>query len=362
MTSHKGHGPALFTGHRFRIQTDEAFSVAQLRHLLNFVPEAEQVPPCGHLTQVHVRHSEDVFRDRMTRLARARSLKVVPFRGEPYLFSQLGELSWWRPDPDSRLPQDHLYARDTKGQLHVVLHPGADRGERYLMRVIREVVLRCTEHRGWTTFHAAAAAVDGHGVLIAGPSGAGKTTVLTALAAHRQADVIASDRAVVTENAEAVVGVPISIRIAGGTLSGLSPSEGPPPHRLLPAEFGTAHKVSYAPHDFAGSFGARVRESAPLQLVVIPELRDDDEELSSAFFDAAGARDALAAVCCTPDDDDWLHPWFADRTRPVDDLARQAAILVEDLVAKVPVIKVTAGVHSLLLLERIAGAVTRRLA
>ncbi|MGQ4444422.1 hypothetical protein ACN6LI_002444, partial [Streptomyces violaceoruber] len=73
------------------------------------------------------------------------------------------------------------------------------------------------------------------------------------------------------------------------------------------------------------------------------------------------SRAALAAVCCTPHDEDWLHPWFADRTRPEGELARQAADVMDDLVARVPVMQVTAGVHTPHLRERIADAVTRRL-
>ncbi|MEU3282499.1 hypothetical protein [Streptomyces antibioticus] len=350
-----------FAGHRFHLNTDETFSVDQSIHLLNFAPETAPAPLCGQLTHLRVHHSEDLYRDRTARLAGAPSLKVVPFRGEPYLFSRIGQVTWWRPDPASHLPADHLYARDATGRLHIVLHPGTDRGERYALRVIREVVLRCAEHRGWTAFHAAAGAVDGQGVLIAGASGAGKTTVLTALAAHRRADLIGSDRVLVTESATSVVGVPISVRIAGGTLSALAPNRNLPPHSLLPTGFGATRKASCTPHDFAHAFAARVRESAPLRLVVLPRLSDDDQEVSIAFPCPATARAALAAACCTPDDEDWLHPWFADRTRRVGELARQAADLMDDLVARAPVMTVTAGVHTPHLLERIADAVTRRL-
>lgn len=346
-----------FAGHRFRIHTDDAFRAMQGIHLRNFAPEADLAPSCGHLTPVRVHHDEDLFREQMTSLSAVRSLTVVPFRGEPYRFSQMGKVSWWRPDPDSRLPQDHLYAQDAARRPHVVLHPGTEHGERYAMRVIREIVLRCAEDRGWTTFHAAAAAIDGRGVLIAGPSGAGKTTVLTALAAHRQADVVASDRAVLTEGASRVVGVPISVRIAGGTLSALGPRRGLPPPRQPRADFGDAHKAACTPRDFAHAFTARVRDSAPIRLVVLPQLSDDSRELSMAFCGPAVVRTALAAVCCTPHDEDWLHPWFADRTRIPDELARQADGCVEDLLAKVPVMTVTAGVRTARLLERIAHVV-----
>ncbi len=362
MKDRDSHETIAFAGHRFRIHSDETFRLVQRMYLRSFGPEADLAPSCRQFTRIRVHHNDDLFRDRMARLVGAPSLTVVPFRGEPYRFSQIGRLCWWRPDPGSHLPQDHLYAKDESGRLHVVLHSGTDRGERYALRVIREVVLRCSEHRGWTAFHAAAASVDGHGVLIAGPSRAGKTTVLTALVAHRRADFIGSDRVLVTETAENVVGVPISVRIAGGTLSALTPHESLPSPSTLPTDFGTARKASCTPRDFAYAFAVRVRESAPLRLVVLPRLCDDDRELSIAFPRPAAARDALASVCCTPDDEDWLHPWFADRNRPSGELARQAADLIDVLVARAPVMTVTAGVRTPHLMERIADAATRRLA
>lgn len=351
---------AAFAGHRFRIQTDETFLLEQRSHLQGFTPHTDPTPPCGQHSEIRVRHSADLFHDRMARLMAAPSKQVVPFRGESYLVADIGGVRWWRPDPDARLPQEHLYAKDTAGRLHILLDPEADRGERYLMRVVREVVLRCAENRGWSLFHAAAAAVGQHGILIAGPSGAGKTTVLTALAAHRRADLVASDRAAVTEGAASVIGVPISVRMARGTLAALVPSASLPTHELLPDAFGTARKAACTPQDFALAFATLVRESVPLSIVVIPHLRNDQGELRIEVLGPQAACDALAAACCTPYDEDWLSPWFADRARPLDALAAQASDLVPDLVAKVPVMAISAGVHTPQLLERLADAVTRR--
>ncbi|MER5780201.1 hypothetical protein ABT104_00520 [Streptomyces mobaraensis] len=350
-----------FAGHRFDVVTDTAFDAAQERYLRAFIPEHQLAPLCGEETAVRVRHDAALFQGRMIRVAEAPSLTVVPFRGEPYRRCQLGEVTWWRPAPNAHLPQDHLYARDAAGRQTVLLQPGAGRGERYLMRVVREVVLRCSESRGWTSFHAAAAALDDRGVLIAAPSGAGKTTVLTALAAHHGADLIASDRALVTADAGMVGGVPISVRVGAGTLSALAPREGLPNPHNLPGAFGSTRKASLTPHEFARAFSCRVRETAPLRLIVVPRFRDDDQTLSSHILKAARARTALAAACCTPYDEDWREPWFAVRTRPVDDLARQAAVLIDSLVATMPVLAVTAGVHSPGLMERIADTVTGRL-
>lgn len=351
----------VFTGHRFRIVTDLTFDAPQERYLRTFVPEYQLAPPCGEETAVRVRHDANTFQNRIARAAGSPSLTVVPFRGEPYRSCQFEQITWWQPAADAHLPQDHLYARDTTGRLSVLLNPGAERSERYAMRVVREVVLRCAENRGWTSFHAAAASLDDQGVLIAAPSGAGKTTVLTALAAHHRADLIASDRALVTADADEVAGVPISVRIGGGTLSAVTAREGLPNPHTLPDAFGSTRKAALAPREFVRAFSSRVQETAPLRLVVIPQLCDEDRKLCSRILGAAQARTSLTSVCCTPDDEDWLEPWFAVRTRPVDDLARRAASAVESLIATVPVLAITAGVHSSNLMERIADAVAGRL-
>ncbi|MEU9123522.1 hypothetical protein AB0C96_27240 [Streptomyces sp. NPDC048506] len=361
MTRARTLAPVAFAGHHFEIEVDEDFAVEQSAHLHSFTAELDPAQPCGQFTDIRVRHNRELFVDRATRLQTVWRVRVEPFRGEPYLWSHVGDVDWWRPDPRSHLPQDHLYALDASGRVHIVLRPDAHRGERYLLRVIREAVLRCGESRGWTAFHAAAATVEGHGVLIAGPTTAGKTTVLAALACHRRADLVASDRALITQNATDVVGVPLSIRIAGGTLSALTPRESMPPHRVLPRDFGTEQKASCTPQHFASAFAAKVRETAPLRAAILPQLSDDDTDLSIQCLDAQTARAELASACCTPDDEDWLHPWFAYRTRPVESLCAQAEQALDDLVAKVPVFRLAAGVHIPHLLERLADTIARRL-
>jgi hypothetical protein len=69
---------------------DDTLSVDQGIHLLRFTPETAPARLCGQLTHIRVHHSEDLFRDRAACLAVAPSVKVVPFRGEPYLFSRPG--------------------------------------------------------------------------------------------------------------------------------------------------------------------------------------------------------------------------------------------------------------------------------
>ncbi|MFD4790561.1 hypothetical protein ACFWN1_26615 [Streptomyces sp. NPDC058459] len=196
------------------------------------------------------------------------------------------------PRPASHLKADHLYGRGPAGDLIVVLHPGAERAERYAMRAVRERVLRCAEDRGWTLFHAASVALDDAGVLIAGGAGAGKTTVALALAAHRSARLVAADRAAVTGCGDQVVGMPLSYRIAAGTAAALPPHTGlhhsGEPRSVVPG-FGAGCKASFTPAALAAALRTGVRESAPLRLVVLPRLHDDDRPPTATRLDPARA-------------------------------------------------------------------------
>jgi len=121
----------LFAGHSFHVATDASFGATQDRYLRAFVPEHRPAPSCadgGSTVRIH--RDADLFRDRMARVAGAPSRTVVPFRSEPYRSCRLGRITWWRPDPDSHLPQDHLYARDAAGALTILpaLGPSAASG------------------------------------------------------------------------------------------------------------------------------------------------------------------------------------------------------------------------------------------
>lgn len=72
-----------------------------------------------------------------------------------------------------------------------------------LMRVVRELAMNHTQCTGGLVLHAAAAAVGGHGMIIAGKRAAGKTTLLVQLLRHPMARYLSNDRAVVTTSSPA---------------------------------------------------------------------------------------------------------------------------------------------------------------
>jgi hypothetical protein len=86
---------------------------------------------------------------------------------------------------------------------------------RIAVRVVRQLIMRGGEAQGGRSIHAGAVNLDGRGVLVAGRSGAGKTSVLTHLIEHYQARPVSNDRSAVVRSSDQswrAVGVPLAWR------------------------------------------------------------------------------------------------------------------------------------------------------
>lgn len=90
-------------------------------------------------------------------------------------------------------------------------------------RVIRQVLMRAGEIQAGHCLHAAAVDLDGHGVLIGGHPGSGKTTVLTRLIEDHGARPVANDRTVLVPTAHQgwkAIGVPLAWRFTPDGIDG----------------------------------------------------------------------------------------------------------------------------------------------
>lgn len=90
-------------------------------------------------------------------------------------------------------------------------------------RVVRQLLMRGGENQAGRCVHAAAADIDGHGVLIGGHPGSGKTTVLTHLIENHGAHPVANDRAVLIPRADRrwqALGVPLAWRFTPEGING----------------------------------------------------------------------------------------------------------------------------------------------
>jgi len=87
------------------------------------------------------------------------------------------------------------------------------------VRLIRELLTHQLERSGYVVEHAGAVLLEDVGILVCGPRGAGKTTLICALLEHEGARFISNDRIFVRGDASTVAW-PWSIRVGLGTCSG----------------------------------------------------------------------------------------------------------------------------------------------
>jgi hypothetical protein len=90
-----------------------------------------------------------------------------------------------------------------------------------LMRVVREFGMSYVWRSGGIVAHAAAVRIGDEGLAIAGPKGAGKTSLLTWLLRHRDAQYVSNDRVLlrVEDGRPILRGLPTLVSLRSGTLA-----------------------------------------------------------------------------------------------------------------------------------------------
>lgn len=175
------------------------------------------------------------------------------------------------------------------------------------VRVVRQLIMRGGEARGGRAIHAGAATVNGHGVLIGGLPGAGKTSVLTRLVEDHGAAVLSNDRTVVVPNDAGTwraVGVPLAWRFTPEGIGGSPRISDALAHRTPRRGHGLIDgKVELTPLEISQILASPTTPAIPITRVVVlmrsPDTRPEtpDARFLRSHLDF-GAADFFA--------DDWL--------------------------------------------------------
>jgi hypothetical protein len=216
-------------------------------------------------------------------------------------------LPGWRDDDAIIAADDEIGCgyRLTRRRIDVIAPRVSPRARIGLMRVVRE---RLTSTRASVEacldLHAAAFAIKGRAVIVAGARRAGKTSVLChALASG--AGLIANDRVFVcVGDADMMTaeGVPTLVSIRPGTLSTFPTlrlaADERPALRHSAEDFGadgpaSGRDFSLSPRQLAARLGATCVARAPVSVVVFPEIVDDE---SAWTIDTASANDVAARL------------------------------------------------------------------
>jgi len=155
----------------------------------------------------------------------------------------------------------------------VLAEPGNADVRIALMRVVRELGVNRAQRRGGVLLHAAALAIGHRGIVITGPKGAGKTSLLLHALRARSARYVSNDRVVVPAppGPPSAWGVPTIVALRRGTLDLF------PAFAARAARSGYAYRLSGDEADVAGprpaAAGGKPDSLSPAQLCRLLDVR-----------------------------------------------------------------------------------------
>ena len=336
------------------VETDDAGSGAWLSEFLH--PWADATPH-GHGDRLVRMTSSAAAFDALGRRQAVSSLRQVPCFA---LDSQVVSLPGWDNDRGTVVADAELgcFFCLAGRVVEVVARPGCARARIGLMRVVREALAApALAGADYIDLHAAAFAVAGQAVLLAGPKGSGKTTMLIHALASGRADLLANDRVFIHGSPEpaGAVGVPTLVSIRPWTLqvfprlrkdaaersASLRVGEPAPPR----VEDGTAAETrdfALSPAQLAHRLGVAMARDAPIAAVVFPVITPATDtwtfEPVSPADAAARLRECLYGARVEPR----APTVFEGTRRGVPRRAQQSAV-VERLAARVPCVQGNLG-------------------
>jgi hypothetical protein len=184
--------------------------------------------------------------------------------------------------------QSFIWIGAGRGAMEIIAPSDHARMRVSLMRVVRELAMLQSLHRGDLFIHAAAAVDRGRAVIIAGQKYSGKTTMLLALLRRAQARFVSNDRVMVDLAGEVplVRGVPTIVKVREDSLRLLPSLTGPAfdhPHRhyltMRECTSGSAliepaahQPPSMSPAQFCRWLGVEPLAAAPIGALVFPRV------------------------------------------------------------------------------------------
>lgn len=201
---------------------------------------------------------------------------------------------------------------------------------RYTLRLIREIVYRELLRLRYVAFHAASVSLRERGLLIVGPSGAGKTSLAIALSSLSACTFVGNDRSLVNPTDGSMFALPLPIRIARESLPSVEPLAGSKIYERARDIVGVSRdgdsKVEIAPTDLAALLGCHVAHTANLRLIVVPTIKAGAQAPAIKPLPDNQALPFLVGEACFPRDPLWPDDWLV-RTNDAADTTLYTEVL-----------------------------------
>jgi len=343
-------------GYKFRCIVDEPFYAEQKQYIDHYIHPSQSSYTEKQQRNFHLIVDTSLFFAYKTlQFTNTGSIKEIS-KGIFYREISYDEGMLFLPSDNSVTlckEDDPILVMLEDNNLFIIIKEGVTSYPKYMLRYIRDTLVRWNEEHASYLFHAGGVVYQNQGIIFLGEKGAGKTTsVMCMLDTETALCFLANDRIMISEQGMLSY-VPLSIRISHSTIkhtkklkrfyqSNLLSRANLPPE--LPAS--GEEKIEFTPQEVGNAYNCSLIDQAPLKLIVIPYFSLNHETLSMERYSVNTAIDIMKACCYTPRDERWKDTWITERIQSDDNLRKSRDKFIENLISSQPTYVMQFGPHN----------------
>lgn len=235
--------------------------------------------------------------------------------------------------------------------------------ERFLLRVIRELLIRSLEGRRASLLHGAAVDIGGRGAAIIGKTGSGKTTLMINILQATQGKFLANDRTMLLPGRDIkILYIPFCIRIGAGTClennclrSGVSKrKQAFSRYRFnseewldyskvrLSKDWYSSKKLELTPKEFCNLLKINFIEKTSLHYILQPVLVPESKVFEVERIKQE-ADELIGSQLYTPYDENFINDWLLQRNISERRILLNANNLKKRIVSSARILKIYFG-------------------
>ena len=212
----------------------------------------------------------------------------------------------------------------------------------YILRFIQEAVYTLHEHEGWVAYHASLVTLENQGVLILGPSHAGKTTLLSYLCIFANAGFIGNESIVIKGREALYDPFPLSFR--KGTIKAISKLSFERHYFDLSQELEDHSTVAiFSPLDFSKISDVDFHAECKIARIIITNFQKDYSNTPYAQKIESKTAHSILLENCISTIKAWNYKKLINADLDAQEIIKNADFQSDLLSQQVPAIKLTFG-------------------